>query len=111
MLSETLLIMFRNFFHPDRAVFPLLVQPIRISHIADFLSGGGGAPSAFERFGIREANGSFCRITSHQFRHWLNYIADKGDFRSICRRDGWAANIHEIRRRIVMPLSTRGSNG
>ena len=67
LLSETLLITFRSFFHPGRVVFPLLVQPIRISHIADFLSGGGGTPSAFERFGIREADGSFCRITSHQF--------------------------------------------
>ena len=78
MLSETLLITFRNSFHPGRAVFPLLVEPILISQIADFLSGGGGTPSAFERFGIREPDGSFCRMTSHQFRHWLNYVADKG---------------------------------
>jgi hypothetical protein len=78
MLSETLLITFRNFFHPEWTVCPLFVQPMRISQIADFLSGGGGTPSAFERFDIREADGSFCRITSHQFRHWLNYIADKG---------------------------------
>jgi hypothetical protein len=54
------------------------VQPVFISHIADFLSGGGGTASAFERFGIREPDGSFCKMTSHQFRHWLNYIADKG---------------------------------
>ena len=78
MLSETLLIAFRNSFHPGRAVYPLLVAPIFISQIADFLSGGGGTPSAFERFGIREPDGSFCKMTSHQFRHWLNYIADKG---------------------------------
>ena len=78
MLSETLLIVFRNSFHPGKAVFPLLVQPVFISHIADFLSGGGGTASAFERFGIREPDGPFCKMTSHQFRHWLNYIADKG---------------------------------
>jgi len=78
MLSETLLIAFRNSFHPGRAVFSLLMQPVVISQIADFLSGGGGTLSAFERFGIREPDGSFCRMTSHQFRHWLNYIADKG---------------------------------
>jgi len=77
-LSETLLITFRDFFNPQRGPFCLLVQPVRISQIADFLSGGGGTPSAFERFGIREPDGSFCKITSHQFRHWLNYIADKG---------------------------------
>jgi hypothetical protein len=78
MLSETLLIAFRNSFHPGRALYPLLVAPIFISQLADFLSGGGGTPSAFERFGIREPDGSFCKMTSHQFRHWLNYIADKG---------------------------------
>ena len=43
-----------------------------------FLSGRGEIRSAFERFDIREPDGSFCRVTSHQFRHWLNYIADKG---------------------------------
>jgi len=78
MLSETLLIVFRNTFHPGRAVFPLVVQPVFVSQIADFLAGGGGTASAFERFGIREPDGSFCKMTSHQFRHWLNYIADKG---------------------------------
>lgn len=78
MLSETLLIVFRNTFHPGRAVFPLVVQPVFVSQIADFLSGSGGTLSAFERFGIRESDGSFCKMTSHQFRHWLNYIADKG---------------------------------
>ena len=77
-LSQTLLIAFRNYFHPERAVPPLLVQPLVIQNIADFLSGGGGTKSAFERFGIREPDDSFCRITPHQFRHWLNYIADKG---------------------------------
>src|SRR5665213_1619017 len=78
MLSETLLIVFRNTFHPGRAVFPLVVQPVFVSQIADFLAGGGGTASAFERFGIHEPDGSFCKMTSHQFRHWLNYIADKG---------------------------------
>lgn len=78
MLSETLLIMFRNAFLNGRAVCPLLVQPVVISNVANFLSGRTAAPSAFERFDIREPDGSLCTITSHQFRHWLNHIADKG---------------------------------
>ena len=78
MLSGTLLIAFKNTFHPGRPVFPLLVEPLVISQIADFLSGGYGTTSAFERFGIREPNGATCKMTSHQFRHWLNYIADRG---------------------------------
>lgn len=78
MLSETLFVTFRNFFHPSRADAPLLVEPVVIQHISDFLSGRGGVRSVFERFDIREPDGSLCRVTSHQFRHWLNYVADKG---------------------------------
>jgi integrase len=78
MFSESLLVTFRHFFHPYHADFPLLVEPVVIQDISDFLSGRGDIRSVFERFDIREPDGSFCRVTSHQFRHWLNYIADKG---------------------------------
>jgi hypothetical protein len=78
MLSETLLVTFRHFFHPYHADCQLLVEPVVIQDISDFLSGRGEIRSAFERFDIREPDGSFARVTSHQFRHWLNYIADKG---------------------------------
>jgi hypothetical protein len=78
MFSETLLVTFRHFFHPYHADSPLLVEPVVIQDISDFLSGRGEIRSVFERFDIREPDGSFCRVTSHQFRHWLNYIADKG---------------------------------
>jgi hypothetical protein len=78
MLSESLLIAFRFFFHSERSTYPLLVEPLVIQQISDFLSPRGRVRSVFERFSIREPDGSFCRMTSHQFRHWLNYIADKG---------------------------------
>jgi len=78
MFSETLLLTFRHFFHPYHADSPLLVEPVVIQDMSDFLSGRGEIRSVFERFDIREPGGPFCRVTSHQFRHWLNYIADKG---------------------------------
>jgi hypothetical protein len=78
MLSQTLLVTFRNFFHPGRPNSSLLVEPVVIQQISDFLSGRGEVHSAFERFDIREPDGSLCQVTSHQFRHWLNYVADKG---------------------------------
>jgi len=81
MLSESLFIAPRNFFS-YRATLPLLIEPVSIPQIADFLSSRGsriGAiKSAFQRFDMREANGEYCQITSHQLRHWLNTIADKG---------------------------------
>lgn len=56
----------------------LLAEPLRKSHINSFLSSYSLNRSVFERFDIREEDGSICRMSSHQFRHWLNDIADKG---------------------------------
>jgi hypothetical protein len=79
MLSESLLIVFRNFFHARKEVCRLLVEPVLVSQMNDFAAGRGTTlKSVFQRFGIREPNGAFCRLTTHQFRHWLNHIADRG---------------------------------
>jgi hypothetical protein len=77
-LSESLFITFRNFFHATRSACPLLVEPVLLSQIADFVTCRGDMKSAFERFDVREPNGAFSRMTTHQLRHWLNHIADKG---------------------------------
>lgn len=47
-------------------------------HLEVFITGRERHQSAFERFNICEENGTFCKMTSHQFRHWLNDVADKG---------------------------------
>lgn len=78
MLSETLLLAYRNFFHSRKATYPLLVEPLVYNHFKDFLAGRGQMPSIFQRFDICEVDGSPCRLTTHQFRHWLNDLADKG---------------------------------
>lgn len=77
-LSESLFIAFRGFFHTTRSTYPLLVEPMLLSQIANFITCKKNMKSAFDRFGIREPNGAFCRMTTHQLRHWLNHIADKG---------------------------------
>lgn len=76
--SESLFIAFRNFFHATRSTCPLLVEPVLLSQIADFVTCKVNMKSAFERFDIREPDGAFCSMTTHQLRHWLNHIADKG---------------------------------
>ncbi|MFZ0547513.1 MAG: hypothetical protein WAM60_18850 [Candidatus Promineifilaceae bacterium] len=78
MLSESLFVVFKNFFFPRGGHVCLLAEPMRKSHINSFLSSHGLNRSVFERCDIREADGTFCRMSSHQFRHWLNDIADKG---------------------------------
>lgn len=78
MLSESLFVIFQNFFFPRGGHICLLVEPMRKGHINNFLSSHGLGKSIFERCDIREEDGSVCRMTSHQFRHWLNDLADKG---------------------------------
>jgi hypothetical protein len=78
MLSESLFVIFHNFFFPRGGHVCLLAEPMRKGHINSFLSSHGLNRSVFERCDIREADGTFCRMSSHQFRHWLNDIADKG---------------------------------
>jgi hypothetical protein len=78
MLSESLFGIFQNFFFPRGGHVCLLVEPLRKGHINSFLSSHGLNKSVFERFDIREEDSSVCRLSSHQFRHWLNDLADKG---------------------------------
>jgi len=80
MLSETLLIAPKHFFNPGKGSIPLLIESIRSYHLESFLTihKHNSTKSVFERFNIKEDDGSFCTMTTHQFRHWLNDIADKG---------------------------------
>ncbi|GHO77212.1 hypothetical protein KSD_49830 [Ktedonobacter sp. SOSP1-85] len=78
MLSETLFIVYARSFHSAALPNPLLVEPLFGHDLSSFMAGHDRQKSAFERFDIREEHGDFCRITSHQFRHWLNDLADKG---------------------------------
>jgi len=78
MLSETLLIAPHYFMHSDKGNNRLLIEPLVTQQLNDFLKGRSGTKSAFERLGILEEDGSPCAITSHQLRHWLNDLADKG---------------------------------
>lgn len=82
MFSESLVIVPRNFFHSRKATKPSIIEAVNFQHISDFLSGRtssrGTTKSVFERFEIREENGEFCTMHSHQLRHWLNTIAEKG---------------------------------
>lgn len=75
-LSETLLIAPRWFFRPRNRVNPLLIEQVSYPDILNFLT--SPFSSVFKRFDIHEADGSVCRMTTHQFRHWLNDLADKG---------------------------------
>jgi len=74
-LSESLFIAFRNFFNEHLETNPLLVEPVLEQVVNDFLGRrmalGTATRSAFIRFGLRDEDGQFFRLHSHQFRHWV----------------------------------------
>jgi integrase len=94
MLSETLIIVFKNFFHTEKATNPLLVEPVNHAQISAFMSGKQSTQSVFERFEIRETEDTFCKVTAHQFRRWCATLADEGGapIEAITR---WLGHEHE----------------
>lgn len=76
--SEALVLQMTNEYHSEKGTLVPTVNAIRMEIIADALKNRGNLSSLFERFGYTELNGSHIKMTSHQFRHYLNTLAQKG---------------------------------
>ena len=58
---------------------PCMIAPFMLSTLRHRLENRkNGLKNIFERLGIRRADGSPVVLKSHQLRHWLNTIADRG---------------------------------
>ncbi|ALB92652.1 integrase [Burkholderia pseudomallei] len=78
--SEALMVVPKHTFHNKKATYTCLIEAVTIQHINDGLGARleHGASSVFDVFGLTEADGSPIRVTSHQFRHYLNTLAQAG---------------------------------
>lgn len=80
--SEYLFLIHRHFCNQDKGTNPCAIEMMTDGRIDDFIqgreSGRGRILSIFEKFGFTMANGDTIKLTSHQFRHWLNNLAQKG---------------------------------
>lgn len=78
--SEALFIMPKNKFHSHKATHNCMFEIISTDAINDQLGGRirHGISSMFSRLGFREPDDSPIKIGTHQFRHWLNTLAQKG---------------------------------
>ncbi|TFF03278.1 integrase [Pseudomonas sp. BCA14] len=78
--SEALIVVRRNELHSKRGTFGCVIEPVNTNQVNGALGAkvqhGGG--SIFERFGFTEPDGSPIRVTTHQFRHYLNTLAQAG---------------------------------
>lgn len=73
-LHERLFIVYANTFHAKKATNPCLLELVTDQHMGDFLGGRDVVKSGFERLLERPD----LSARTHQFRHWLNTLAQAG---------------------------------
>lgn len=77
-LEDHLFLVPQNYLHSERATIPGSVRFLTDGALSDFIAGKPGTPPVFDRFGMIEDDGTPIRMNSHQFRHWLNTMAQAG---------------------------------
>lgn len=78
--SDSLLVVRVNELGLQRGTYLCMIEPVTTNQINTGLGGRAehGFNSVFSRFGFTEPDGSPIRITTHQFRHYLNTLAQAG---------------------------------
>ncbi len=78
--SDALLVVRANEMHSQRGTYACVIESVSINQINTGLGGRSehGFGSIFTRFGFTEPDGSFIKVNTHQFRHYLNTLAQAG---------------------------------
>lgn len=78
--SQSLLVVRKNEMHAQRGTYRCMIEQVTIQHVNDGFGSGveHGKKSVFSRLGFTEPNGQPIQVTSHQFRHYLNTLAQAG---------------------------------
>jgi hypothetical protein len=78
--SEALFVVRRNELGVQRGTYRCMIEPVGINQINSRLGSRAtfGYQSIFSKFGFTEPDGSPIKVTTHQFRHYLNTLAQAG---------------------------------
>ncbi|MHB1642689.1 MAG: hypothetical protein ACYCS8_08510 [Acidithiobacillus sp.] len=78
--SEALIVVRRNELHPRKSTYRCSIDAVTINQVNTGLGSRSqhGFESMFDRLGFSEPEGSPIRVTTHQFRHYLNTLAQAG---------------------------------
>ncbi|WP_454730868.1 MULTISPECIES: integrase [Cupriavidus] len=78
--SDALFVAKRNDFAADRASWVGIVEAVNVNQVNNRLGPKNGSHhvTIFERYGFTEPDGSPIKVTTHQFRHYLNTLAQAG---------------------------------
>ncbi|MBP0495812.1 hypothetical protein [Roseomonas indoligenes] len=77
-LHDCLFVVPVEFFHPKNGNLRGTATIVNDGQLNAYLCGNGGTKSIFERFDVSGLDGRSLRVNSHQFRHWLNTVAQEG---------------------------------
>jgi hypothetical protein len=81
--SEALIVVRKNELNLSFSPYDCMIEPISSSQFNQMMGGSPAVSSVFDRFGFTEPDGSRIRVSSHQFRHWLNTLAHRGGMSQI----------------------------
>lgn len=78
--SEALFVVPYDLFRGSSRPHRCMITPVDQANVATCLGGRvhHGTSSVFSRLGLTESDGTPIKINSHQFRHWLNTLAQRG---------------------------------
>lgn len=76
--SAALILQRQNEFNRQKGVLNPTIAPVNQAFISDALGGRNKELSLFSAFGFKERDGKAISVTTHQFRHYLNTLAQKG---------------------------------
>ncbi|WP_156814524.1 hypothetical protein [Burkholderia lata] len=82
-LHDLLFLVGVNFIGTQRSLLNGTVRLLTQGQLADYLCDRGGERSIFSRLGYRGQAGGTLRVATHQFRHWLNTLAQEGGLSQI----------------------------
>lgn len=76
--SEALFVCLANKMRDTHPTYRCVIEPISQTHLANRLGSVEEKFTIFDRFGFNEPDGSRVYVTTHQFRHYLNTLAQAG---------------------------------
>jgi hypothetical protein len=78
--SDALFVIPRNLMHSKKATYACMIEAVVIQHVNDGLGARSeyGADSVFDEFGFFDDQNERISVTTHQFRHYLNTLAQAG---------------------------------
>lgn len=96
--SDALFVVPKAFFDASHAFMPTMFMALDISAIGSQLGGETPDSNIFLRFGFTNPDGSLMKMMTHQLRHWLNTICQRGGLSDL-ERDIWSGRVVNAGRR------------